>query len=55
MAAVEQGNTEIVLALIAHGADVNAVAGSGANVLAVAARRPANNEIVGLLKQAGAK
>ena len=55
MAAVEDGNLELVQALIRRGADVNAVMGTGANVLAVAAKRPANNEVVELLKQAGAK
>ena len=55
MDAAAAGNAEMVSLLLAHGAEVNARTAGGMTALSAAMRKPANDAVVRLLKDAGAK
>lgn len=54
MVAADEGHTDIVHALLANGADVNAKAYDG-NTALMLAKQNGHKEIVRILKEAGAK
>jgi ankyrin repeat protein len=53
MAASQDGHVPVVKALLAHGADVNAVTDKGTTALAVA-QQTGKTDVAALLEQAGA-